>query len=220
MPGKAFINELTKLIQEWFSKLPNQDNCKALMVMPSLILQRTSNQCKVSEIKSHVERWLNFHNNKHVEGLMNETRTIQKRLPQRQKLQTTEEKAKIFAKLVLKGKANPAIPLLNDDNSSGFLPLSADVIKTLHQKHANAKPSSNTMILHRPFNHVNEIIFDGVNADLVRKCAIRTKVSHGPSGLYADFWSEIPCNSTFGNASDNLCHDIVLLAQMLNALRN
>ena len=150
MPGKAFINELTKLIQERFSKLPNQDNCKALMVMPSLILQRTSNQCKVSEIKSHVERWLNFHNNKHVEGLMNETRTIQKRLPQRQKLQTTEEKAKIFAKLVLKGKANPATPLLNDDNSSGFLPLSADVIKTLHQKHANAKPSSNTMILHRP----------------------------------------------------------------------
>ena len=70
-------------------------------------------------------------------------------------------------------------------------------------------------MLHGPFNHVNEIIFDGVNADLVKKCAIRTKGSHGPSGLDADFWSKTPCNSTFGNASDDLCHTIALLARML-----
>ena len=56
-PGKAFINELTKRINEWCSKSPNRDIClKALVVMPSLILQRTSNKCKMSEIKSHVER--------------------------------------------------------------------------------------------------------------------------------------------------------------------
>ena len=58
-PGKAFINELTKLINEWSSKLPNRDIClKALMVMSSLILQRTSNKCKTLEIKSNVERRL------------------------------------------------------------------------------------------------------------------------------------------------------------------
>ena len=59
------------------------------------------------------------------------------------------------------------------------------------------------------------IIFDGVHADLVRKCAIRTKGSHGPSGLDADFWSKILCNSIFGNGSGDLCHTILLLAQML-----
>ena len=59
------------------------------------------------------------------------------------------------------------------------------------------------------------LIFDGVNADLVRKSAIRTKSSHGPSGLYVDFWSKILCNSIFGNASDDLCHAIALLARML-----
>ena len=47
------------------------------------------------------------------------------------------------------------------------------------------------------------------------KCAIRTKGSHGPSGLDADFWSKILCNSTFGNASDDLYHAITLLAWML-----
>ena len=216
MPGKNFISELTKLINRWSSKSPNRDICiKALMVMPSLILQKISNKWKTSKIKSHVDRRLNLWKNKDVEGLLNETRTIQKRLPQRQKLQRTEEKAKIFAKLVLKRKVNAAIWILDDDTSSGILSLSADVIKLLRQKHPDAKPSSDTMMLHGPFSHVNEIILDGVNADLVKKCAIRTKGSHGTSGLDANFWSKILCNSTFGNASDDLCHAIALLARML-----
>ena len=59
------------------------------------------------------------------------------------------------------------------------------------------------------------LIFDGVNADLVRKSAIRTKSSHGLSGLDADFWSKILCNSIFGNVSDDLCHALAFLARML-----
>ena len=59
------------------------------------------------------------------------------------------------------------------------------------------------MMFHEPFNHVNEI-FGGVNSDLVRKCAIRTTGSHGPSRLGTNFWIKILYNSTFGNASDNL----------------
>ena len=169
----------------------------------------------MSEIKSHVEKRLNHWKNKDVEGLLNEPRTIQKKLPQRQKPQSTKEKAKIFAKLVLQGKVNAAIRLRDDDSSSGVLPLSADVIKTLHQMNPDAKPSNDTMILHEPFNHVNDIVFDGINADLVGECAIRTNDSHGSSGLDADFWSKILCSSTFGNASDDLCNAIALLAQVL-----
>ena len=127
-------------------------------------------------------------------SLLNETRTIQKRLPQQQKPQSTEEKAKIFDTLVLEGKVNAAFRLLDDDTSNGALPLSADVIRTLRQKHPDAKPSIDTMMLHGPFNHVNEIIFDGIKTDLVRKCAIRTKGSHRPSGQDGDFWSKILCN--------------------------
>ena len=129
-----------------------------MIVIPSLILQRTSNKCKTSEVKSHVERRLNFWKNKDEKGLLNETRTIQKRIPQLQKLQTTEDKAKIFAKLVLKGNVNAAIQLLDDDNSSGILPLSAHVIKTLRQNQLHARPSNDTMMLHEPFAHVTEII--------------------------------------------------------------
>ena len=49
----------------------------------------------------------------------------------------------------------------------------------------------------------------------MRICAIRTKRSNGPSGLDVNFWSKILCNSTFGSASDYLCHTKALLARML-----
>ena len=49
----------------------------------------------------------------------------------------------------------------------------------------------------------------------MRKCAIRTKRSHGPSVLDVNFWSKILYNSTFGNASDYLCHTKTLRARML-----
>ena len=155
VPGKAFINELTKHINKWSSKSPNWEIClKSLMVMPSLILQRTSNKCKMSQIKSHVEKSLNLWENKGVEGLLNKTRTIQKSFPQRQKPQTTEEKVKILAKLVLEGKVNAANWLLDDGTTRGVLPLSVDVMKTLRQKHPNAKPSNDTMMLQGPFNQL------------------------------------------------------------------
>ena len=167
------------------------------MVMPSLILQRTSNKCKMSEIKSHVERRSNLWKNMDVEGLLNETRTIQKSLPQWQKPQTTEEKAKIFTCSWRKGKCS--------NSTSGWwyqewsFAAFSQRDKNFHQKHPDTKPSNDTMMFHGPFNHINEIIFDGINADLVRKCAIRIKGSHGPSGLDANFWSKILCNSTFVN---------------------
>ena len=71
------------------------------------------------------------------------------------------------------------------------------------------------MMLHGPFNHVNDIIFDGINVDSVRKCEIRTNISPRPSRVDASFSSKILCNSNFGKASDDLCQTIALLARML-----
>ena len=113
-----------------------------------------------------------------MEDLLNETITIQKRLPQQQKPQTTEQKPKRFAKLVLEGKIKATIWLLDGNTSSGGLLVSADAIKTLRQKHLDAKPLNHTMMLYGLLNDVNEVIFDRVNTDLVRKCAIRTKGLH------------------------------------------
>ena len=81
------ISVLEKKFQnERSSNSTDRDIClKALVIMLSLILKRSSNKSKTSEIKSHVERKLNLWKNQDVEGLFNETRAIQKRLSQRQK---------------------------------------------------------------------------------------------------------------------------------------
>ena len=89
----------------------------------------------------------------------------------RKKPQTAEEKAAIFAELVLEGNVNAAIRLLDDDTSSGVFPLSVCVIETLRQKHLDTKPSNDTMIMHGPFSYAIDIIFDGVNDDLMRKAS-------------------------------------------------
>lgn len=65
------------------------------------------------------------------------------------------------------------------------MPLSDDVIKTLKQKHPNASHVYDTIILHGPVQTVNDIVLDGINAELIRKCNMKTKSSHGPSGLDA-----------------------------------
>ena len=51
------------------------------------------------------------------------------------------------------------------------------MIEALLQNHTNAEPSNDTMMLHGSFSHINNVIFDGVNANLERECAIRTKSS-------------------------------------------
>ena len=56
----------------------------------------------------------------------------------------------------------------------------------------------------------NSLIFDGVNADLVRKNAIGTKGSHELSERDPNFWSKILCNSIFVSASMVLsCYSVI-----------
>lgn len=72
------------------------------------------------------------------------------------------------------------------------------------------------MILHGPLQPVNDIVFDGINAELIRKCGAKTKGSHGPSGL--DSWRKITSNATYGNASDDLCHAVANMTRQLCTL--
>ena len=73
---------MTKLINEWNTKSPNHDtSLTALMVMPALLLQRTSPKCKTSDVKKHLERRLEMWKNRNIDELLNESLTIQDRLP-------------------------------------------------------------------------------------------------------------------------------------------
>ena len=57
------------------------------------------------------------------------------------------------------------------------------------------------------------IIFDGINADLIRSVALQTEGAAGPSGVDARGWKRM-CTS-FKSASFNLCNSLALVAKRL-----
>ena len=147
---------------------------------------------------------------------MQEAITIQERLLETQrKSNTPEDILKRFAKLMLEGKVNPAIRLLEENSTGGVLTLTEDVIQNLRQKHPNGSPLSDTMTLQGPTKMINHVMFDEINTELIRKFVIRTKGSHGPSFLDADFWRIIAGSSIYGAQSDDLSHALALMAKQL-----
>jgi hypothetical protein len=215
--GKEFIKEMTRQINDWSSKSPDRDiSLKSLMVMPSLLLQRTSIKCKSSEIKRHLERRMQLWKDKKVNELIHECVAIQTRLQKGEsKVKENKEIARRFSRLMMQGKVNPAIRLLDQEISPGILSLTDETLKCLHDKHPNAEPKYNDMLLNGPLRIINTVIYDNINADLVRKCAIKTKGASGPSGLDADFWRRIVGSNIYGNVTDDLCHAIALMARTL-----
>lgn len=76
------------------------------------MLQKTSTKCKASEIKKHLERRIELWKKRDIDALLDEAKTIQKKLPRNlSKQKNTEELARRFAYLILEGKINSAIRL-------------------------------------------------------------------------------------------------------------
>ena len=60
---------------------------------------------------------------------------------------------------------------------------------------------------------IHPIIYDGLDAQLIRRAALHTTGAGGPSGTDAHCWRRL-C-SAFKRSSDDLCHSLSLLARKL-----
>ena len=85
----------------------------------------------------------------------------------------------------------------------------------LREKHPDAQGPNQEALLtpENPPLGPNSIIFDCLDADLIRHAAKQTNGSAGPSGLNANAWRKICCS--FREASDDLCHALALVARRL-----
>ena len=215
--GKDFIHEMTILINTWNSGGPGHNICiKALMIMPALLLQRSSKKAKTADNKRHLQRRLQLWKDKKISELLSEGKTIQSRIKLSTPTVNNEETlSKKFAQLMMQGKVNPAIRLLEKGSKSGILPLSENTMECLLEKHPEASPRFEQMLLQGPTNKINDIIYDDINAELIKKCSIKTKGASGPSGLDADYWRKLIGSRTYGNVSDDLSHAIALMTRKL-----
>ena len=128
--GRDFIDQLTKLIDDWNNRSPMQHLAlKAAIVLLATALQKPRQRSKAKKHQECLEkRWRNGE----IESLLREGRMIQRRLLRSNK-NDPPNKARIFAKLVMEGQINSALRYLSKDDSGGVLPLTDDVVRQLRE---------------------------------------------------------------------------------------
>ena len=127
--GKQFIEETTKLINEWLHDLPLKDTAfKAIMIIPSLLLQKPSKKSKSRDHLKLLERRMDLWISRKILDLLHEGETIQKDfLRPSNTPSTVAEISKKFTREMHKGNVTNAMKLLTDNMTNGILPLNQKI---------------------------------------------------------------------------------------------
>ena len=140
---------------------------KALMVLPTLLHQKTSFTSKskdnVQTLKRRpVER-------REIEKLLVEGKTIQERLlKDSTKNQSSERKETLFARFMVDGKVNKALNLLESSNKGGILPLTEETFEVLLEKHPKASEAPNDILIEEEVQNVHPVIYGSIDSEMVR----------------------------------------------------
>ena len=97
---------------------------KATRVMPALLLQKRSKTSKPKDHLKALEKRLRLWEEGNTNELVNESNTMQERLPSTNSQINIEKIPSKFNKLILKSNVNGALRLLTNNMNSGTLPLS------------------------------------------------------------------------------------------------
>ena len=200
--GKAFIVELTRLINLWTNKTTLE--CTALTSIHTFVPLMLQKPSKSSKNRDHI-RHLLLRLDKWQKGeflsLLEECEAIQKRLINGTR--NPENIAKVFARLMLHGKVAAALRWLGS-NRPQLLDTTPDVLEILKKKHPNAAPPCHShLITDNPLPKVQSVIFENIDAEAIHRAAMTTKGSAGPSGVDSDTWRRFLCSRSFNRATDD-----------------
>ena len=212
----TITKEMTVLLTNY-----NQDTplapfaLKLTFIMPKLFFQKTHKKSKTSDNVKAVARRADLWLNNKLDELMEEARTIQKRLQNPSASNRTQkDKARNFADRMRQGNVSSALRALNEKDSGGVLPLNRDVISQLEKKHPppSAEEGLRLQGCHRPPNNV---IYEMITGEMVWQKSLQTHGSAGPSGLDARGWRRLLSNTICGSAASDLCSALAALARKL-----
>ena len=206
--GKNFIDEIIRLLNSWIDDNDLASiSFKAILVMPSLLLQKPSKTSKAKDHLKTLEKRLELWNKGELMSLYKECITIQETFITLNKKRTSIDKtSKKFAKLMHQGNINGAIKLLSDSMNNGILPLNEETLVLLKQKHPKKQTASDLPLLtDNPVEQIHPVRFEEINSDMVRKAASKTRGGSGPSSMDADAWRKPILSNNHGEAPKNLC---------------
>ena len=196
--GKMFIDELTFWLKQLNYNLElNLIALKAVMVLPSLILQRPSSASKSKEHSTATERRLALWKQGDLNLLVKEVRFIQEKFVSSRKAKSIEDISRIFARLVMQGKITAAIKLLDRESSTALVTPLREVLEELEKKHPSTAEIREECLLNGPIDQIPPNIFDLINKQMIYDAALKTKGSAGPSGMDAELYRRILCSKNF-----------------------
>jgi len=201
--GKTGKDMVTKHINDWNNRSNMRHiSLKAAFVLFAVCLQKPSQKSKAKEHQECLAKRLKLWKDGEIEVLVREGRLIQRRLTSSRRADPLN-KAKVFANLVMAGQLHSALRYLNDDDDGGVLPLNDDVMRQFKERHPEAQKAPLGTLLFGSIEEVPDVIYQQINAEMVRDAALRTKGSRGPSGIDANgFRRMLACKSLKKSGTD------------------
>ena len=185
--GRCFINERTRLIDTWIRGLQLKNIAlKAVMIMPCLLLQKPSKYSKAKDHIKALERRLKLWTDGILAELLKEGESIQSSFKHVNVAQTITQLSKKFVEQMQKGDFDSAIKLITNNMQIGILPQTDTTLTLLKQKHPKSAPTTEEVLLPNQTKSIHRIKYENINADAVRKAALKTKGGSGPSLMDAD----------------------------------
>ena len=214
--GRDFISEVTRLIQLFNNKTVWEKLAMNLLhVFIPIMLQKPSAKSKGKDHTRYLNKRLEIWKKGKLIELMSECRVIQNRMKQTKERQTTSNN-RGFTRLMLLGKVKQALKLINEENDiAGLHDITEDIREVLQSKHPNGESVKEEAILPDLNQTVEPVIYEEINAEVIKKAAKDTFGSGGPTQVDADIWKFFICSKTFGNTSEILCEEIAILARRL-----
>ena len=215
--GKAFIEELTIMLQHFIDKSTCQAfSLTSFLIMVPLLLQKPSKKSKTSEHKEHLKRRLDMWRQGKLSELLTECGLIQKRLQAglRSNKQHTD---RVFTRLMLQGKVNSAMRWISSKAESNGAPvdINDETLSQLRAKHPMAQPPDEQCLLEGPLPPRDNMQFESLDEDYIYNAAKSLNGSGGPSGVNADGMRRILCSKSFGKLSTSLCYKVAQVARRL-----
>ena len=212
--GKKYVSETARLINAFVDSSAMKDiSLKALMIMPSLLLQKPSSKSKTKDHSAALKRRMALWDEGNIDELIHEGETIQKHLKSNKTSRSIDDISKEFVKKMSKGNINGAIKLLTNQMENGILPLNDETLNMLKQKHPESQAAHEDVLLTDIPELIHSVRYEDITPDLIRRSAMRTNGGAGPSGLDGDGWRRIITSNCFGTASTDLCTSIANLTK-------
>ena len=190
-------------INEWNNSSENQHIAlKAVFVLLAVCLQKPSAKCKANQHSNILEKRLVLWKEGEIQKLIREGQVIQHRIGKQSKHTNSQDRSKVFAKLVLEGRINSALRFLNESSSGGVLPLTDEVMSQLREKHPPPQPANLGSLLFGPVvDDFPKSIYNEIDGEMIRQAALKTKGSGGPSNIDANGFRRILACKSFKQSS-------------------